>query len=223
MVADGSDGKLTKKGQRRSAKTFRPKKNLSVGAKGAHLKNHIAATLGRGDLRDAVRLPPGEDLNEWLAVNTVDFYNAINMIYGVLSEWCTSETCPVMSAGEKYEYHWADGVKIKRPVQCSAPEYVDYLMDWIETLLEDERVFPQRVGDSFPSDFRSTIVTIFRRLFRVYAHIYHSHFQQMVSVKMDAHLNTNFKHFIFFVKHFQLVGSEDLVPLQELIDTFERK
>lgn len=37
---------------------------------GAQLKRHIDATLGSGNLREAVRLPPGVDLNEWLAVNS---------------------------------------------------------------------------------------------------------------------------------------------------------
>lgn len=37
---------------------------------GAQLRQHIDATLGSGNLREAVRLPPGEDLNEWLAVNS---------------------------------------------------------------------------------------------------------------------------------------------------------
>lgn len=37
---------------------------------GAQLKKHIDATLGSGNLREAVRLPPGEDLSEWLAVNS---------------------------------------------------------------------------------------------------------------------------------------------------------
>ena len=31
---------------------------------------------------DAVKLPPGEVLEEWIAVNTVDFYNAVSMLYG---------------------------------------------------------------------------------------------------------------------------------------------
>ena len=62
----------------------RPKKNAPVGSKGAALKQHIHATLGSGNLREAVLLPPGEDLNEWLAVNTVDFYNAISMLYATL-------------------------------------------------------------------------------------------------------------------------------------------
>lgn len=59
---------------------------------------------GSGDLHEAVKLPPGEDLNEWIAVNTVDFFNQINMLYGTLTEFCTAESCPVMSAGPKYEY-----------------------------------------------------------------------------------------------------------------------
>lgn len=42
---------------------------------GVQLKKHIDATLGSGNLRDAVRLPPGEDLNEWLAVNSKFYIN----------------------------------------------------------------------------------------------------------------------------------------------------
>lgn len=68
---------------------------------GLTLKRHIEATLGSGNIREAVRLPPGEDLNEWLAVNTVDFYNAISVLFGTLEEFCTGSSCPVMSAGPK--------------------------------------------------------------------------------------------------------------------------
>ena len=70
-------------------------------AQGLTLKRHIEATLGSGNIREAVQLPPGEDLNEWLAVNTVDFYNAISVLFGTLEEFCTGSTCPVMSAGPK--------------------------------------------------------------------------------------------------------------------------
>lgn len=103
--------------RRRNAKTFRPKKNTPVGSKGLQLKRHIEATLGSGNLMDAVRLPPGEDLNEWLAVNTVDFYNALSVLYSTLDEFCTCLACEVMTAGCKYEYLWADGVKQKKPVR----------------------------------------------------------------------------------------------------------
>lgn len=47
----------------------------------------------------AVQIPKGESLNEWLAVNVIEFYNEINLLYGCLSEYCTKEKCPTMSAG----------------------------------------------------------------------------------------------------------------------------
>lgn len=46
----------------------------------------------------------------------------------------------------RYEYRWADGVQIKKPIEVSAPKYVEYLMDWIESQLDDESIFPQKLG-----------------------------------------------------------------------------
>ncbi|KAB2077154.1 hypothetical protein ERO13_A06G075900v2 [Gossypium hirsutum] len=191
----------------RNQKTFRPKKNAPSGSKGAKLQKHIDATLGSGNLREAVRLPPGEDINEWLAVNTVDFFNQVNILYGTLTEFCTANNCPTMSAGPKYEYRWADGVTIKKPIEVSAPK------------LEDEAIFPQKLGAPFPPNFRDVVKTIFKRLFRVYAHIYHSHFQKIVSLKEEAHLNTCFKHFVLFTWEFRLIDKGELAPLSDLVDS----
>ena len=105
-----------------------------------------------------------QDINEWVAVNTVDFFNQINMLYGTLTEFCFEDSCPVMSAvnfavhcfvhilmfvilqGPKYEYHWADGQSVKKPIKCSAPRYIDYLMTWVQEQLDDENLFPSKIG-----------------------------------------------------------------------------
>ena len=34
------------------------------------IMRHASATLGSGNIRDAVKLPQGEDINEWIAVNS---------------------------------------------------------------------------------------------------------------------------------------------------------
>ena len=55
----------------RNARTrgqFKPK-NSSKGTSSYQLRQFAEATLGSGSLRKAVRLPEGEDLSEWLAVN----------------------------------------------------------------------------------------------------------------------------------------------------------
>jgi len=203
-------------------KTFRPKKGFSKGTRRYELHKHAKATLGSGNLRTAVALPEREDLNEWLAVNTVDFFNQINLLYGSITEFCTPKTCEVMSAGPKYEYLWADGENVKKPIKVSAPDYVDYLITWVQNILDDETVFPSRVDVPFPKTFQATVKLIFKRLFRVYAHIYYSHFHKIVSLGEEAHLNTCFKHFYYFITEFNLVDKKELLPLQELIDNLTK-
>lgn len=156
------------------------------------------------------------------------------MLYGTITEFCTEDSCPIMSAGPKYEYHWADGHTVKKPIKCSAPKYIDYLMTWVQDQLDDETLFPSKIGEflwrkfsrfqsccfcccadfyapftfvflltvgvPFPKNFLTIAKTILKRLFRVYAHIYHQHFSEVVQLGEEAHLNTSFKHFIFFVQ-----------------------
>eukprot|EP00210_Caulerpa_lentillifera_P001974 g1893.t2 len=203
-----------------NGKTFRPQRVSPVGTKGAQLKRHIDATLGSGNLKEAVRLPPGENEDEWLAVNTVDFYNAISVLYGALEEFCTDHTCPVMKAGRKYEYLWADGIKYKKPVRLSAPQYMAKLFDWVEDQMDNRELFPTEIGSKFSPEFLDSVKKIFKRLFRVYAHIYHSHFRCVVTLNIEAHLNTSFKHFFFFTKQFSLIEEKELAPLKELIMKF---
>jgi len=51
----------------RTRAPFKPSKNR--GTSSWQLKQYAEATLGSGSLRKAVKLPEGEDKDEWLAVN----------------------------------------------------------------------------------------------------------------------------------------------------------
>jgi hypothetical protein len=59
---------------------------------GAQLRKHIDATLGSGNLREAVKLPTGEDLNEWLAVNSNSLSLSLSLslmfYFAVLANLC---------------------------------------------------------------------------------------------------------------------------------------
>ena len=103
-----------------------------------------------------------------------------------------------------FEYRWADGVNIIKPMRCSSPEYVDYVMTWVEDQINNEDIFPVQESQSFPADFEKYVKDIFKRLFRVFAIIYHRHFQTIEQLDAAAHLNTCFKHFCFFVLEFAL-------------------
>lgn len=147
---------------------------------------------------------------------TVDFFNQINMLYGTITDFCTEKSCPVMNAGPKYEYHWVDE-KSKKPRKVSAPVYIDHLMTWVQNQLDDETIFPSKIDEPFCENFIDIIRTIFKRLFRVYAHIYHSHYRVVVQELGEvAHLNASFKHFIYFVKEYKLIDKKELQPLAEV-------
>ena len=49
----------------------------------------------------------------------------------------------------RFEYLWADGTNVKKPIKCSAPKYIDYLMTWVQEQLDDEMLFPSKIGMVF--------------------------------------------------------------------------
>lgn len=140
----------------------------------------------------------------------------------MLVEFCTAESCPVMSAGPKFEYLWTDGVN-KTLLKVSASQYIDFLMTWVESQLNNEEIFPSVMGVFFPKNFITMIKVIFKRLFRVYAHIYFHHFPHIVILGCQNHLNSCFKHFIYFIDKFNLVDPKELSPLADLIEKFKER
>jgi len=200
-----------------SQKTFRPKKKWKQNTLKYNLHKRAKASLKAGiDLRDAVSLPCDEDLSDWLAVHVVDFYNRISLIYGTVQEVCTDTSCPIMSGGPKYEYLWADNDKYKKPTALSAPMYISLLMDWVDNQVNDEDIFPPNADIPFPKNFQPIVKNIFKRLFRVFVHVYIHHFDKILSMGAEAHINQCYKHFYHFVTQFQLIEKRELTPLKEM-------
>lgn len=202
-------------------RTYKPKHEWRTGTlrgeKRKTMCKYAHETLGAGDVMKAIKLPEGEDEDEWLAMHVVDFYNETSMLYSTIMDKCTEKSCPKMCAGSKYEYLWAD-MKTKKPQKVSAPKYVDLLMTWIENQLNDEKIFPTRVDCSFPKNFKKIVGKIMQRLFRVYAHIYHHHFRDILALNAPAHLNSALKRFVLFCYEFSLLQSRDTAPLKDLIE-----
>lgn len=51
-----------------------------------------------------------------------------------------------MSGGPRYQYHWQDSKKYKKPTLLSANKYISLLMDWIEEIICDDKIFPKDAG-----------------------------------------------------------------------------
>lgn len=76
----------------------------------------------------------------------VDFYNQINLLYGSITEFCSPQSCPEMKATDEFEYLWQDNEQFKKPTKMPAPEYVEHLMSWVQGHVDNEQMFPSRIG-----------------------------------------------------------------------------
>ena len=103
-----------------------------------------------------------------------------------------------------------------KPVALPAPEYMSRLLAWVSDVLGDEARFPTAASATFPPTFAADVRQIFRRLFRVYAHLYRHHHTDFERAGAVAHLNTAYQHFLLFVLEHKLVDAKDLAPLDEL-------
>lgn len=48
----------------------------------------------------------------------------------------------------RFEYLWQDSENFKRPTKMSAPEYIEHLMAWVQSNVDNEQMFPSRIGMS---------------------------------------------------------------------------
>jgi len=202
-------------------RTFIPQKDdFRSGRKHSRTYSTIQATMvacleSGAEFEKAVKLPEGEDLNEWLAVTTVQLFEAVNKIYGICAEYklCTDESCPAMTAGPKFTYLWM----YKKPTKVTAPTYIKEALTACSTSIDDPKIFPIEDGEKFPKNFLKIIKLIFKRLFRIYGHTFHSHYQEFKAKGVSAHLNTCFKFFVLFALEFDLLTKQEMQPLKKLI------
>lgn len=166
------------------------------------------------DVRFIVDLPAGIDYHEWLAAHIISLFESINLIYGTISEFCTISVClDMLGPGQKI-YLWIDerGKKTK----VSAPQYIDYVMTFIQKAISDEEVFPTKYAKDFPNSFESVVRKIVRLLFHVVAHIYAAHFRQIAQLGLNSHLNLTFAHLISLLNRFSLIEPKETEVLYDL-------
>ncbi|ODM86876.1 MOB kinase activator-like 2 [Orchesella cincta] len=149
-----------------------------------------------------------------MATQVIPLFENVNEICCTVSEFCTSSSCPDMNGPGMRLYPWYDEKGKKAKV--SAPQYIDYVMTFIQNTIHDETMFPTKAASSFPSSFAIIVKKICELLFHVMAHLYENHFKEIVLLSLHAHLNCVFAHFVIFNENFQLVKKHETEILQDL-------
>lgn len=108
--------------------------------------------------------------------------------------------------------------------------------------MNDPRIFPQGIPapssaaignvnkdwlgkvSGFPESFENDIKSLYRQMFRCYAHLYHGHWlEPFYHLGAYKELNTCFIHFVNVGKLFNLLDDKDLKPMQPLVDIWASK
>lgn len=104
-----------------------------------------------------------------------------------------SPTCPITSIGTN-------------TLSASHPQYSNP-NDWIGK------------SSGFPIEFVEVCQTIFRQMFRVYAHLYWAHFvDPFYHLNLEKSMNSCFSHFILTATEIEMLKPHELEPMQPLID-----
>jgi MOB kinase activator 1 len=122
-----------------------------------------------------------------------------------------------------------------------APAYIEQLMTWVQANIDNEQVLPSKIGTSFPplkrfvalcsntylllgvpfpKSFPALVRQIFKRMYRVYAHVYCHHYPVIRELGLEPHLNTSFKQYVLFIDEHGLASGRDYWgPLGDLVDS----
>jgi hypothetical protein len=74
-------------------------------------------------------------------------------------------------------------------------------------------------SSGFPREFEDTCKNLFRQMFRVYAHLYWSHFiEPFYHMKLEQPLNSCFTHFILVSREFDMLEPREIETMQSLVD-----
>lgn len=179
----------------------------------------VRTALVKGSFKTIVQLPKYVHVGEWVALNVFEFFTNLNQFYGVIAEYVTPDVYPTMNAGPHTDYLWLDANN--RQVSLPASQYIDLALTWINNKVNDKNLFPTKNGIPFPQAFLKDTQRIMIQMFRIFAHIYHHHFDKIVHLSLEAHWNSFFAHFISFSKEFNIIERKEMYPLLPLIESLE--
>ena len=74
-----------------------------------------------------------------------------------------------------------------KPTKLPAIKYILELLQWVRDILDDPEVFV--TSGPFPRNFHSIIKQIWKRLARIYFHLYREHWDKVKELEAESHVS----------------------------------
>lgn len=124
----------------------------------------------------------------------------------------------------RYEYMWSDGVTFIEPVSIPARTYMKFCLLWTQKQLKDPALIPATPEAKYPDDVQNTWKMIYRRIFRVYAHLLINHQDDFDKTGvMGAVLNCMIRRLVLFGIEGKLTGKKELEPIKVTLKKIKKE
>ncbi|KAF4671959.1 26S proteasome non-ATPase regulatory subunit 11, partial [Perkinsus chesapeaki] len=142
-------------------------------------------------LSDLCRVPPGVPRAVWYIENVREFMVEFNRVIAEVQTECNEESCPRMSATDEWHFLCAAH---RKPVDCCAIDYIIHTVDGSTSLVLNPKNFPDRT--KIPQSSLKFIPTIYRRLYRIFGHLFHHHRGIFFKVEAQSRMCARFTQFV---------------------------
>lgn len=133
-------------------------------------------------------------------------------------------------------YNYLDNQqKVQKLPAC---QFIDYTLTNIQNLIDNEQNFPTKqgkyamykykiytdfkfIGAAFSQNFTQLTREICLNLFKIFAHLLTTHYDQFHQLQFLPYFNSIFYHFLSFVKKFNLIDKRELMVCEDLIKELE--
>nr|AIA82462.1 phocein [Stentor coeruleus] len=143
------------------------------------------------DIKKIIEPPPDVDISVWQYEHMRQFILELNLLVVYLENICTMTTCPKMKATDEWLYLCASH---KTPQECSAIDYMTHTLDHATALIQNSKNFNSRV--SVPPTSIKYLVSIVRRLYRLFTHTYYHHREIFTEFEKEFCLCARFTEFV---------------------------
>lgn len=142
---------------------------------------------------------------EWVAMNTIDFYNEVQLLYSICALQHFEEFKGLNQGFPPGFVYRFPGKEI-----INGAQYVEEVISWIEEVMEDGKIFPELADDDFPEDFLDVHMNkVYTRIVRIFAIMYTKCFKLFKEIDAVKALNYGFKHVFYYVNRFDLVREKE--------------
>lgn len=170
-----------------------------------------------------------DEIHEWWAENTVDFLNELQLVYAMLSEgndeWrflCEKAQRTVeLGYPKNVKYMWRANRDTK-PKELPVDVYIDHVLFWVNSQVENEDIFPTEEDIPFPDNFKDYLVKMFKRMFRIFAIMYSN---PCLCDRNDVEnsLEPIFKHFLYFAWKWGLLEPRETKCIDHITGPWKQK